>query len=169
MRKKFRLLFLILILTFNLYGCGEKTIDTSPINNTGKTFIDSNLSNNFILSYKVETDGLKVNFIIDITPKNNTIFNKTIAIAYIDDCIMDFISSNTYSTIGNFDDPIDMDINMSNNSSSKGLSIARSITFKEDTDIDKLVPYLEKGINVAISWKGGEEFLHVKDVEIIIK
>lgn len=169
MRKKFKLLFLIFILTFNFYGCSEKTIDSNPINTTGKTFIDNYLSNNFNLYYKVEVDGLKVNFIIDITPKNNTIFKKTIAIAYIDDSIMDYIYADTYSTIGNFDDPIDLDINLSKNSYSKGLSIARSTAFKKGTNVDKLIPYLEKGINLAISWKDGQEFLHVEDVEIIIK
>lgn len=169
MRKKFRLLFVILIFTFNFYGCGQKEIDTSPIDTKGKTFIDSTLSNNFNTSISVEIDGLKVIFEVTISPKTNKEYKDTIVIGYIDDPIMDYIAVPTYNTFGNFETPTTLDITKPIKYASKRISSSRSTAFIEGTDINKMISELEKGINVAISWNDGEEFLHVKDVEIIIK
>lgn len=169
MRKNFKLLFLILILTFNFYGCDKKVIDTSPIDTTGKTFIDSTLSNNFNTSISVEIDGLKVIFEVTISPKTNKEYKDTIVIGYIDDSIMDYIAVPTYNTFGNFQGSTTLDITKPVEYASKELSSSRSTSFIEGTDINKMVSELEKGINMAISWKGGEEFLNVKDVEIIRK
>lgn len=169
MRKKFSRLFLISIFTFNFYGCGEKTIDTSPINTKRKTFIDSTKSTNFKPSILVEIDDLNVTFEVTISPKTNKEYKDTLVIAYIDDPIMDFISTPTYNTFGNFGTPTTLDKTNSIEYSSKGITSSRSTSFIGGTDINKIVSELEKGLNVAISWKDGEEFLHVEYVEIIIK
>lgn len=169
MRKKFRLLFLILILTCNFYGCGEKTINTNPITTTGKTFIDSTDSTNFNTSVLVEINDLDVFFEVTISPKTNKEYKDTIVIGYIDDPIMDYIAVPAYNTFGNFEKPTTLDITKPVEYASKGLISSRSTAFIKDTDISKMISQLEKGINIAISWKDGEEFLHVEDIEIITK
>lgn len=142
----------------------------NPTIPTNAVFINYKDSTNFNCNYKViiEPENTKdehfiVNFIINIEPKNDHVYKKIYATAFIDDNIinkMDFVGAKIFGNEKNS--------NINFNKECGGLSISKGLT-TSTTDMDLLKSAIKKGIKLKISWQKGVEYLLIHDVEIVEK
>lgn len=172
--KRSYILLLILVLSLVIgYIYFESKLGNEINQIEEQKFIAANGSDLFNYDYRVNinsntdgTDYISINFIIDIYPKTDEVYEKVLATAYISDRVQEAIAIKSYDSFGVAEnEPLSMNRNDENN---KGISIARGTWLYKDTDIDKLVDELERGIDVELIWENGAEYVHIQDVQIEI-